>query len=132
MRRLLGLSIPLRRLRQDLVDRKRGLMKYQDALVAWTPRTDKIDVGPLISEDARDWSRPYSHTGGAAYVALRECKNEFQRDMMMFIEFHSIVVRDRVDIDAAHKAFLKIDEYRRRIAPDIKGADHDGDYMGGW
>jgi hypothetical protein len=29
-------------------------------------------------------------------------------------------------------AFLAIDEYRERIAPDIPGADHGGDTMGGW
>lgn len=31
---------------------------------------------------------------------------------MLFIEFHTIVVRDKVPIQAAHKAFLAIDEYR--------------------
>ena len=45
---------------------------------------------------------------------------------MLFIEFHTIVVRDRIPVDAAHREFLKIDEYRRRIAPDIPGADGGG------
>ncbi len=71
-------------------------------------------------------------TGGAAYVELRNCEDKHKHDMMLFIEFHTIVVRDRVPIDAAHKAFLAIDEYRERIALDIPGADHRGDTMGGW
>jgi hypothetical protein len=52
--------------------------------------------------------------------------------MMLFIEFHSIVVRDQVPVDAAHNAFLAIDEYRDRIAPDILGAPNAGDDFGGW
>jgi hypothetical protein len=44
---------------------------------------------------------------------------------MMFIAFHTMVVRDGIDPQAAHDEFLKISEYRRRIAPDIEGADRD-------
>ncbi len=42
--------------------------------------------------------------------------------MMMFIDFHTLIVRDGIDPQAAHREFLKIDEYRRRISPDIDGA----------
>ena len=41
---------------------------------------------------------------------------------MMFIDFHTLVVGDGMDPQAVHRQFLKIDEYRRRISPDIKGA----------
>jgi hypothetical protein len=39
----------------------------------------------------------------------------------MFIDFHTLVVRDGIDPQAAHREFLKIDEYRKRIAPDTPG-----------
>jgi hypothetical protein len=53
--------------------------------------------------------------------------------MMLFIEFHSIVVRDQVPVEAAHWAFLAIDEYRERIAPDLEGSEHAGlGALGGW
>jgi hypothetical protein len=103
-------------------------MRYQEALIAWTPGTDRIKVGPLIQLDGPDWtghpSEPngYRYTGGAAYTWLRDCKDKTLRDLVLFIEFHSIVVRDRVPVEAAHRAFLAIDEYRERIAPDISGA----------
>jgi len=37
-------------------------------------------------------------------------KDKTQRDLMLFIEFNTIVVRDKVPVEAAHKAFLAIDE----------------------
>ncbi|MEX1180588.1 MAG: hypothetical protein WEB63_07240 [Cucumibacter sp.] len=43
----------------------------------------------------------------------------------MFIEFHTLVVRDGISLDEAHGAFLAIDEYRAMIAPDIPGAAED-------
>jgi hypothetical protein len=43
----------------------------------------------------------------------------------MFIDFHTLVVGDGIDPLAAHAEFLKIDEYRRRISPDIDGADRE-------
>jgi hypothetical protein len=44
----------------------------------------------------------------------------------IFIDFHMIVLRDGVDVQAAHRAFLKIDEFRGSIAPDIPGEDPEG------
>ena len=41
-----------------------------------------------------------------------------EKVMMMFIDFHMIVFRDGIDPQKAHKEFLKIDEYRRRISPE--------------
>jgi hypothetical protein len=43
--------------------------------------------------------------------------------MMLFIDFHKLVVRDGVDPQNAHREFLKIDEYRGRIGLDIQGVD---------
>jgi hypothetical protein len=88
-------------------------------VIAWTPGTSMIRVGPLIPSGAdTDWTEHpvrYWCTGGAAFTALRECTDRTLRDMMLFIEFHRIVVRDKVPVDAAHEAFLAIDEYRERV-----------------
>ena len=43
-----------------------------------------------------------------------------QRALLTFI---TIVVRDRLDPQVVHEAFLAIDEYRARISPDTPGAD---------
>jgi len=106
-------------------------MKASEALIAWTPKTDvwdgdprqgRIQVGKLLRDDERDWTSPYAYTGGAAYTVVRDMKG-WQSIGMLFIEFHTIVTRDGLDPAVAHEAFLKIDEYRQRISPDIDGAE---------
>jgi hypothetical protein len=41
---------------------------------------------------------------------------------MVFVHFHTIVTRDGIDPQDAHRAFLAIEEYRQSISPDIPGA----------
>jgi len=79
-------------------------------------------VGALIQDGEADWTAPFAFTGGAAYVRRRKAP-EWQGIAMLFIDFHTAVVRDGIDPQVAHTAFLAIDEYRQKIAPDIKGAD---------
>jgi hypothetical protein len=67
------------------------------------------------------WSKRYAYVGGACYTDWQEIALD-RKVMMMFIDFHTCVVRDGVDPQAAHREFLKIDEYRRRISPDTPGA----------
>ena len=111
-------------------------MKYQEALIAWTPHTADIRVGRLLqSYEETNWTNHpvrYRYTGGAAYVGLRKCEDKSKRDMMLFIEFNTIDVRYKIPVEAAHREFLKIDEYRQRISPDTPGAEHNGDTLGGW
>lgn len=104
-------------------------MKASQALIAYTPSTwsvgstvGQVKIGPLLGEDDADWTAPYAYTGGAAFTATRDLP-EWQQIAMLFIEFHTIVVRDGIDPQVAHAAFLAIDEYRERIAPDVPGAD---------
>jgi len=109
-------------------------MKGNDALIAWTPANwdiplcaatrGKIRIGPLIQKGEIDWTDhpvEYACTGGAAYTSWRKLKPEALL-AMIFIEFNAIVVRDGIDPQDAHRAFLTIDEYRTHIAPDMDGA----------
>jgi len=50
---------------------------------------------------------------------------------IMFIDFHTLTVRDRMDPQALHREFMKIDEYRRYIAPDMPDPDT-GQSVGAW
>ena len=106
-------------------------MKAKDALVAWTPDTPAfagmatrgmVRVGPLVGEDEGDWTWNFACTGGAAFTDRRKLTG-WRAVAMMMIEFHTLVVGGYIDPQVAHEAFLAIDEYRRRIAPDIPGAD---------
>jgi hypothetical protein len=98
-------------------------MKLVEAMYGWNRNSDEIDVGPW--PDTTGWSDRYSLTGGACYTNIRQMAPD-QLAAQIFIDFHMIVLRDGVDVQAAHRAFLKIDEFRGSIAPDIPGADPEG------
>jgi hypothetical protein len=96
------------------IDRKEDHVKVSEALIAWNPGTDQVRVGPLIQEGQADWTDhpvSYACTGGAAYghVRLLEGPDALRHVMS---EFLNLVVHNRVDPQAAHRAFMEIDEYR--------------------
>lgn len=96
-------------------------MNIDQADVIWTPGTNLCRVELRLSGwrrtygdrwmHANSWGGVGQHTGG---------DNEL---LAMFVLFNTIVVRDGVDPQAAHNAFLAIDEYRKTISPDQSGAD---------
>ncbi len=89
-------------------------------MVAHTPREpDAVEVGPW--PDKTGWSDPYPFTWGCCELARHKWPED-RKVMMMFIDFHTLIVRDGIDPQAAHREFLKIDEYRRHISPDTDGA----------
>jgi hypothetical protein len=78
----------------------------------------------------RNWQRTDGDRWmpAACLGAMGEVPTENNPDrqlLAMFILFNTITVRDGIDPQAAHKAFLEIDEYRRTISPDQEGADND-------
>ncbi|MCK1282238.1 hypothetical protein IVB46_44190 [Bradyrhizobium sp. 61] len=103
-------------------------------MVAWnpkhsTPALDRlgkakpdgaVEVG--IWPDKTGWSDDYDSTVGCCDTKRSGFSLE-GKVAQMFIDFHTLVVGDGIDPKAAHREFLKIDEYRRRISPDIDGAD---------
>jgi hypothetical protein len=100
-------------------------MKAREALIAWTPNEPaypaeyrgRVRVAPLALGGGSLLKPVYSRTGGAAFVATRHMKGD-QSALRLFIEFHTLVVRDGIDPQAAHEAFLAVDEYRDLISPD--------------
>lgn len=99
-------------------------MKLKEALIAYNPGTDQIRVGPLLSRGQSDWTAHpihYRMTIGAAFTEVREMDGMQARHRLMS-DFIGVVVRDRVDMDAAHREFLKIEEYREAIPADMDGA----------
>lgn len=94
-------------------------MKLTEAMIAWTPETDRIKIGPWPDESG--WSDAYEMTAGACASVLPDA-TPAERILAMFLWFHSIVVEDHVPPQAAHQAFLAIDEYRANIASDISRA----------
>jgi hypothetical protein len=93
-------------------------MKLNIAFVWWF-RGGEVGVvcrdadGRLDDIPKRAWWMPAAHRDfGKANAKLS-----------MFVLFNTLVVRDKVDPQVAHQAFLAIDEYRKTISPDTPGAD---------
>jgi hypothetical protein len=106
-------------------------MKYRDCIIAWTPLSwpdhntaGMVEVGP--HPDRTGGSDKYAMTIGACWLA-RWTMPHWQQVALMLTDFHQIVVRDGIDPQVAHRAFLAIDEYRRVISPDIDGAEDGSD-----
>lgn len=108
-------------------------MKQLECMIAWTPAswTDsrpetagRVEVGPW--PDTKGWSDAYASTVGACFAELHKI-SEWQRTAVLFIDFNTLVVRDGMDPRAVHEAFLAIDEYATKIAPDAPGARCDSD-----
>jgi hypothetical protein len=114
-------------------------MKYNECVLAWNPTwgssqcegTDQIRIGQLrldakVGESRLpDWLHHtrYLLKVGGVMSEVQKATSATELDLLMFIDFHTCVVRDGIPIEAAHREFLKIDSYRKRISPDIAGAD---------
>ncbi len=95
-------------------------------MVAWISGDPMaVEVGPWPDTGGwidRVFSGRRTFTVGCCELVRQDWPDE-RKVMMMFIDFHTLIVRDGIDPQAVHKQFLKIDEYRCRISPDIKGAE---------
>ncbi|PGH52758.1 hypothetical protein CRT60_22695 [Azospirillum palustre] len=90
-------------------------------MVAWDPgMPERVAVGPW--PDRARWSRGYAMSAGCTF-SDRHAMDLAGKVACMFIDFHTLIVRDGIDPAAAHREFLKIGEYRKRISPDISGAE---------
>jgi hypothetical protein len=100
-------------------------------IVCWTPASGPCSgirdppgaiLVDRLGSDAHWDHRRFAFTSGACYAERRHMTHE-AKVMLMFIDFHTCVVRDGIDPRLAHREFLKVGEYRRRISSDIDGAD---------
>ena len=80
-----------------------------------------VEVGPLVEDRLDGWTRHFEYVGGAFDSERRDWRGP-QSVAAVFIEFHTMVVRDGIHPQVAHAEFLKIDEYAETIALDIPGA----------
>lgn len=94
-------------------------------MVAWTPmgkpqhgeaKPGSIEVGPW--PDKTGWSDRYPFTTGCCELPRLDW-TEKQRAFQLLLDFHTIVVHDGIDPRKAHVEFMKIDDYRERISPEL-------------
>lgn len=96
-------------------------MKLAECIIAWDEETGEVEVGPLIRSGVRDWSKPYPCTDGGVSFEVQEMSPVEARHFVLST-FVALVVRDKIDPQKAHRAFLNIDEYCQAIPIDVDGA----------
>jgi len=75
------------------------------------PKKGQVKVGTLVEDkEEKDWAVSYSHTGGAARLDRRGTTGKASI-VRLFEEFHYLIVEERINPEAVHKAFLEIGEY---------------------
>lgn len=105
--------------------------QYSECFALWTPThfgelrpntAGQIKIGP--KDRLRSLWGDYFYKAGGAFRAESEPEEEITSfwELQVFLDFHTCVVRDGIDPDAAHREFLNVEEYRRLISPDIEGA----------
>jgi hypothetical protein len=99
-------------------------MKMLECMVAWTPSDGEPGEGETAGDikvgqwpDYSRWSDSFAFTDGACETHWHEVEPA-ELAAQIFILFNTIVVRDRIGVHKAHRAFLEIDEYRDRIVAD--------------
>lgn len=93
-------------------------MKLADALIAWNPASDQVRVDALALNWRVRWDEGFLMSTGGCCAEVRSLSPDEARARVLS-EFVGLVVRDRVDIAAAHREFLKIEEYRDAIPEDL-------------
>ncbi len=96
---------------------------FRQSLLAWTPKdiendstAGKCRVGYLLELGERDWTDPYACTGLAAHVIVRDMPDERAGAFLLW-QLHELIL-DGVDMDQAHREFMKITQYAEAMAFD--------------
>ncbi|MCP1970828.1 hypothetical protein [Bradyrhizobium elkanii] len=97
-------------------------MKACEAVIAWTPAwKDDVNAGIV---DVFQLGAPipirYRRTAGAAFVPVQQLRG-MTAVARLFIDFNTLVVRDGIDPQRAHTAFMKVDEYVAYTALERRG-----------
>jgi hypothetical protein len=92
-------------------------MKLTETTIAWNNNSDQIVVGP--GPNSLGWDGAYDGTVGACEPLVHRLTHE-ERIARVLSYFVDCVANCGVDVQAAHREFDKIDEYRdglSRLSP---------------
>lgn len=103
--------------------RETDLLSLDGWMVGWNPVgwggkwvDGSVEVGPW--PDKTGWSDKYRFTTGCCWLE-RSSWGCTEKVLQMFIDFHSMIVRDGIIPADAHLEFMKISEYRSRVSPEL-------------
>jgi hypothetical protein len=99
-------------------------MRYAECMVAYNPGTDQIRAdwfrAPIFGQWA-DQPIDYMMTIGGCESDVRWLSG-LQAQHRVMSDFIAVVVRDGVNLEAAYREFIKIDEFALAIPEDCDGA----------
>jgi hypothetical protein len=103
-------------------------MKITEADVVWTRATEPAPEGgtSALSGTVRAGNARGATVGfwrPALSISIRAEDDPTTQLLSLFVLFNTLVIRDGIDPNRAHEAFLAIDEYRQTISPEIPGAE---------
>lgn len=90
-----------------------------NAMLCWN--INSSDVALVVWPDPANLSGNYQRTGLACWKEVRKSSFEV-RKAQVFIEAMHLIVRDKCDPEAVHRALLGLEEYRDGLAEDMPGA----------
>jgi hypothetical protein len=100
---------------------KRSLPGMAELRASGAKGDGAVEVGE--HPDTTGWTDPYDQTITCCEFG-RGGLELSSKIAALFIDFHALVVRDGIDPLALHREFLKIEEYRYHIHPDIDRVDY--------
>ncbi len=98
--------------------RNDDLIPAKQAMLCWNPGTDQVVVVPWPDTAGR--SSGHLSTGLSCYEAFRKAGPTAMR-AGIFVEAMHLIVRDRCEPLAVHRALLRIPEYVDCCASDMPG-----------
>lgn len=92
-------------------------MLYKDAMVAWSAETKEVMVVPW--PDRAGLARHLRSSVGAPFASTKTL-NLTETVARIFVDFHTLIVRDGINPINAHNEFMNIREYRDHVSPEIE------------
>jgi prophage regulatory protein len=91
-------------------------LSAKNGMLCWTPGTDQVEI--VSYPDVRNLSKKFERFSLACFTRVRRMNFE-QRKLQIFIDAMHLIVRDKCDPDAVHRALINLEEYRDAMAPDM-------------
>ena len=88
----------------------------KEKIVAWNPGTDKVEL--IDFPDRTKASKKFKRTGGGCFASVQKLGPKAVK-VHVLAEAMTLIVRDKCDPMAVHRAFLGLREYRETCALDM-------------
>jgi len=96
------------------------MRSVKDTMVCWNAGTDQVALIPW--PDYQGQGDEYMMSALACYSHVQDVTPE-QQKMMAFIQAIHLIIRDKCDPEAVHKAMIGLREYRDGCSYDMPGME---------